>query len=537
MSEAISLKQQTQENVRERVHYNRHQEEKSNIEENVFFNIIQDSAIEPEQKVEEIAKTLTFTNDKEKDRANIKAFEEFKEYLQQKSEEMSRERIKMTDTGTFSELQKVYGDFNNDLNEFIEKIKPLTDTTDALYTLRKNGETRSVLAKIQHDKADRRELEEELQGVINQLENIDYDIKEIMAQNYLLAEDKSFFGFGNIKPESKAKIKDNENTLNELNTKRTELDTKLTELNNKLNSMDSGEGYSFEAQKLKELLDLNSEEHIQRQADLIESALKFINTGKERFGSIREHLGLMDKQIEGLTDNNGKMLQIYAVLNDATKQAEEANKKQRDELANLPEPESAIKKMQLDSQKRDLDEHIDTVSQSTVDTMQTYGELSIEEIKLRNMQAATKNQSQAATTMHSRGIASVASQLSVVLTAVNSAAINESQVMASDTLTQMAKVTNDVAMKESIRIATGRDDINIELEKTLQDLVDFGDTQKQATDITRDAISTMRNNLDELEKLAKDVQGDTAEFVAVTADTISDKKKEKKATKSNSLFK
>lgn len=50
---------------------------------------------------------------------------------------MSKQRIEMTDTGTFSELQKVYGDFNNDLNDFINKIKPLTDITDALYTLRK----------------------------------------------------------------------------------------------------------------------------------------------------------------------------------------------------------------------------------------------------------------------------------------------------------------------------------------------------------------------------------------------------------------
>lgn len=193
--------------------------------------------------------------------------------------------------------------------------------------------------------------------------------------------------------------------------------------------------------------------------------------------------------------------------------------------------------MKLDKEKRDLDEFIDTVSQSTVDTMQTYGELSMEEIKLRNMQAATKNQSQSAATMHSRGIASVASQLSVVLTAVNSAAINESQVMASDTLTQMANVTNDVAKKESIRIATGRDDVNVELEKTLQDLVEFGDTQRQATEITRDAIKTMRDNLDELEKLSKDVQEDTADFVAVTADTIDEKKAPKKRKKIHlSLF-
>lgn len=519
---------------------NREEEkEEIGIETNTFYSIIMADDVELEEKVNQVSKALEFTNDKESDRTRIKEFEQFKEYLQSISETMSKQRIEMTDTGTFSELQKVYGDFNNDLNDFINKIKPLTDITDALYTLRKNGETRSVLQKIQQDKANARDKQDriiDLNKTINEGENF---MAELRKENVILAENKSFFGFGNIKPESKAQIQENEIKIAEVfdNVSKCtkERDKLLLEIENINNSTE----YSFEAQKLKELLDLNSEQHVQRQADLVQSALQFINSGKERFGEIRKHLELMNQQIEGLTDNNSQMQQIYAVLNDGTKKAEEANKTKRETLMNTPEPTSQIEKMKLDKEKRDLDEFIDTVSQSTVDTMQTYGELSMEEIKLRNMQAATKNQSQSAATMHSRGIASVASQLSVVLTAVNSAAINESQVMASDTLTQMANVTNDVAKKESIRIATGRDDVNIELEKTLQDLVEFGDTQRQATEITRDAIKTMRDNLDELEKLSKDVQEDTADFVAVTADTIDEKKapkKEKKDT-SKSIFK
>ena len=519
---------------------NREEEkEEIGIEANTFYSIIMADDVELEEKVNQVSKALEFTNDKESDRTRIKEFEQFKEYLQSISETMSKQRIEMTDTGTFSELQKVYGDFNNDLNDFINKIKPLTDITDALYTLRKNGETRSVLQKIQQDKANARDKQDriiDLNKTINEGENF---MAELRKENVILAENKSFFGFGNIKPESKSQIQENEIKIAEVfdNVSKCtkERDKLLLEIENINNSTE----YSFEAQKLKELLDLNSEQHVQRQADLVQSALQFINSGKERFGEIRKHLELMNQQIEGLTDNNSQMQQIYAVLNDGTKKAEEANKIKRETLMNTPEPTSQIEKMKLDKEKRDLDEFIDTVSQSTVDTMQTYGELSMEEIKLRNMQAATKNQSQSAATMHSRGIASVASQLSVVLTAVNSAAINESQVMASDTLTQMANVTNDVAKKESIRIATGRDDVNIELEKTLQDLVEFGDTQRQATEITRDAIKTMRDNLDELEKLSKDVQEDTADFVAVTADTIDEKKapkKEKKDT-SKSIFK
>ncbi|MBR2240086.1 MAG: hypothetical protein IKO49_03825 [Bacilli bacterium] len=539
MAEALKRKEITKEETKTYVRRQREQKEETGIETNTFYSIIMSEDTELEDKVNQVSKALEFTNDKEADRTRIKEFEQFKEYLQSISETMSKQRIEMTDTGTFSELQKVYGDFNNDLNDFIEKIKPLTDITDALYTLRKNGETRSVLAKIQQDKANRRNLEELLESMKHDLSMLEENILQLKQENYKLAEDKSFFGFGNIRAESKAQIKANEDKITEFDKNLHDLLPKIDNIRQQLTDMSTGEGYSFEAQKLKELLDLNSEQHVQRQADLVQSALQFINSGKERFGEIRNHLELMNQQIEGLTDNNSQMQQIYAVLNDGTKKAEEANKAKRETLINAPEPTSQIEKMKLDKEKRDLDEFIDTVSQSTVDTMQTYGELSMEEIKLRNMQAATKNQSQSAATMHSRGIASVASQLSVVLTAVNSAAINESQVMASDTLTQMANVTNDVAKKESIRIATGRDDVNIELEKTLQDLVEFGDTQRQATEITRDAIKTMRDNLDELEKLSKDVQEDTADFVAVTADTIDEKKapkKEKKDT-SKSIFK
>lgn len=539
MAESLKRKEITKEETKVYTRRRHEEKEETGIETNTFYSIIMADEVELEEKVNQVSKALEFTNDKEADRTRIKEFEQFKEYLQSISETMSKQRIEMTDTGTFSELQKVYGDFNNDLNDFIDKIKPLTDITDALYTLRKNGETRSVLAKIQQDKANRRDLEERLESMKRELSMLEEDILQLKQENYKLAEDKSFFGFGNIRAESKAQIKTNEDKITELDKNLHDLLPQIDNVRQQLTDTATGEGYSFEAQKLKELLDLNSEQHVQRQADLVQSALQFINSGKERFGEIRKHLELMNQQIEGLTDNNSQMQQIYAVLNDGTKKAEEANKAKRETLINAPEPTSQIEKMKLDKEKRDLDEFIDTVSQSTVDTMQTYGELSMEEIKLRNMQAATRNQSQSAATMHSRGIASVASQLSVVLTAVNSAAINESQVMASDTLTQMANVTNDVAKKESIRIATGRDDVNIELEKTLQDLVEFGDTQRQATEITRDAIKTMRDNLDELEKLSKDVQEDTADFVAVTADTIDEKKapkKEKKDT-SKSIFK
>lgn len=509
----------------------------ADIQENSFFKVIFSNSLSLEEKVEGVAKALEFTNNKEEDRARLKEFDSFKEYLQSISEQMSKQRIQMTDTEVFAELQRVYSDFNNDLNEFIDQIKPLTDITDALYKLRQSGETRDVLAQIKADREWESDADERKKTLEETLVLLEQEITDLGNANLELAQDKAFFGFGQIRPASKAKILSNEASMEKLREEEKNIRAKLDELNKEIGERESLRSQSVEAQKLRELLDLTSEEHTLRQAKMVESALKFVTEGKERFGAIRSHLDKMVKQIEGLGDNNGNMIQIFAVINEATKKAENAHRERRKALEEAEISDSLVEKMKHEEECRQLDEHIDTVTTATVDSMQTYGDLTTEAVKIRNMQAATKKQVESARAMHSRGIASVASQLSVVVTAVNSAAINEAQSMASSTLSEMAKVTNDIAKNEAIRIATGRDDVNYELESMLQNLAEFGDTQREATEITREALETMRANLEEMEKLAKDVQSDTNEFVGVAGDVLSKKTSAAKAAPDNSPFK
>ena len=495
----------------------------ASINENAFFKVIFSDSLSLEEKVNGVTKILEFTNDKESDRARVQEFDSFKEYLQSISEEMSKQRIQMTDTEVFAELQKVYSDFNDDLNNFIDQITPLTEITDALYNLRKNGETRNVLAQIKADQEWEVEQSERQKLRTEEIAALEAQITELQNSIFSLSQDKGFFGFGQIKPASKAQILSNEALIEKLQEQAKVKREELTELAKQAEERQSLRSQSFESEKLRELLNLTSEEHTLRQAQMVESALKFVNNGKERFGAIRGHLEKMVKQIEGLGDNNGNMIQIYAVMNEATKKMENVHRERRAALEAIDLGDNLLEKMKHEETCRNLDEHIDTVSTATVDTMQTYGELTTEAIKIRNMQAATKKQVESARAMHSRGIASVASQLSVVVTAVNSAAINEAQSMAGNTLAEMAKVTNDIAKNEAIRIATGRDEINYDLEAMLQNLAEFGDTQREATQITRSALETMRANLEEIEKMAKDVQSDTKDFVAVAGDVLSQK--------------
>lgn len=538
-SRKLAASDKSELSTRPRARSSREETAFADISENSFFKVVFSDSLSLENKVEDLTKILEFTNDKESDRARIQEFDAFKEYLQSISEEMSKQRIQMTDTEVFAELQKVYSAFNNDLNDFIEQITPLTEITDALYKLRQSGETRNALAQIKADQEWELEKEEQKKALTEAIAAIEAQLTELQNSIFSLSQDKSFFGFGQIKPTSKAQILSNEVLIEKQQAEAASKRAELEALDLAIAEHLSLRTQSFETEKLKELLNLTSEEHTQRQARMVESALKFVNQGKERFGAIRGHLEKMVKQIEGLGDNNGNMVQIYAVMNEATKKVEGVHRERRKELESVDVGDNLLTSMKHEETCRNLDEHIDTVSTATVDTMQTYGELTTEAIKIRNMQASTKKQVESARAMHSRGIASVASQLSVVVTAVNSAAINEAQSMAGNTLAEMAKVTNDIAKNEAIRIATGRDDINYDLEAMLQNLAEFGDTQREATEITRTALETMRANLEEIEKMAKDVQADTRDFVAVTGDVLSQKTEPAKSasTGSTSPFK
>jgi hypothetical protein len=495
-------------------------DEAPSIQGNTFHKIIVQAAVTPEQKMQEVAKALEFSGTREENRARIKEFDAFKEYMQSISEEMSKQRIAMTDTETFAELQKVYGEFNTDLTDFIEAMKPLTDITDALYKLRENGQTREALAQIKEDREWDEKHAQDVAQATARLEALTARRLALENENIALAQDKGFFGYGAIRSSSMAKIKVNEAEIGRVATEIEEVTTRIATLDQDKAAKSATRLDSSEVAKLRELLDLTTDQHVKQQAALVERALVFVNNGKSRFGSIRGHLDKMVQQIEGLGDNNSNMVQTYAVLNEATKIAEASNQRKREELVSEPEGENLIDKMKREQAKQDIDEHIGILATATVDTMQAYGELTTEAIKIRNMEAATKKQGESARAMHSRGIASVASQLSTVMTAVNSAAINEAQAMASSTLAEMTRVTNEVARKESIRIATGRDDVNTDLEDMLNQLAQFGDVQREATEITRDALTRMRENLAELENLATDVGKDTQEFVGVAADVV-----------------
>jgi chromosome segregation ATPase len=516
LTDAVKIRQQASEKQREIVSADPRFEA---IAANPFYSVMFSESTTPEEKRSAITQLLTFEGTKEENREKIKAFELFKEFLQAQREEMASEIIQLTDTGTFSELKQVYDELNTSLIDFDNKMKPLTDIIDAVYTLRTNGLTLEAFQEIIRDRERERKLLAEKGEKKAEFEKLKSRVNDINSQVATLGENKSFFGLGPVKQQAREEIARKKQELSDIDQHLGKLGGEIAELDKQTPTESELGEFAEQKKKLRELLDISADEHKQRQKDLVDSAVNFVQSAKTRVGSVRQHLGQMNDQVENLFDANNMMGSVYAVLNEGIKNASDQNQKVRDALQPPTGEEDMITKMTREQKKMSVEQHITALDASAADTMATYADLTSGAIRIKTMKDAVDQQSARARTMHSQGISGVADRLSVVLQAVSSAALGEASAMAKDTLEQMSQNTNKVAQKESIRIAMGIEEQNSELAKAIDDLGAYGEVVRTATNITREGITDMRKKLDELKTLAEDVQGDVQDAIAVNADT------------------
>jgi chromosome segregation ATPase len=497
----------------------------ANISANPFYQTMFAEDTKPEQKRETVTKLLTFEGTKEENRERIKEFELFKEYLQSQREEMAQEIIRLTDTGTFAELKSVYDELNRSLIDFDDKMKPLTDIIDAVYTLRTNGLTLEAFQEILRDRRREEELLKKKNEKRTEFQTLEAQVHTFNSDIAALKEKRGFFGLGGVTQDAREAIARKEQELERIRDRLVTLGDEIAELNKQTPTETELGEYAAQKQKLRELLDISTDEHKDRQKALVDSAVGFVNTAKTRVASVRQHLGQMNDQVENLFDANNMMGTCYAILNEGIKDAATNNQKVRGELQ---EPaagaEDMITKMTREQKKMAVEQHMTMLDSSAADTMATYADLTSGAVRIKTMKDAVDQQMNRARAMHSQGISGVADRLSVVLQAVSSAALGEASAMAKDTLQQMAENTNKVAQKESIRIAMGIEEQNEDLKKAIDDLGAYGEVVRAATNITREGLTDMRSKLDELKKLAEDVQGDVHDAIAVNAETAAQPK-------------
>lgn len=451
----------------------------------------------------------------------MKEFEIFKEWLQYEREELAKEIISLTDTETFANLQRVYEDFNTELENFNKRMAPLTDIIDAIYTLRANGATFEAFQKIQEDRAYEEKYNETKQTKESEKKNIENSIAAMESDIAALGQQRGFFGLGGVIAEAREGIVRKELDVARAKERAAAINTEIASLDAERSARQSEQGAFYkERQELRKLLDISGPQHIERQKELVDAAMSFVTTSKERIGDVRNHLSKMQGQVDQLYDTNNSMVRVYGVIDESLKDAEKSNQDIRSTFQKKNENEDKIAQIKREESLMAVEDHITMLTDAASDAVATHADLSSQTIRIRTMRDANHQQSSMARKMHSQGIAGVADRLSVVLQAVNSAALNESSQMAKDTLIRMKSNTDQIAQKESIRLAIGAQEINKDLQRALEELANYGDVQRTATDITRNAVMEMREKLELLQAEARRVQEDTNAAIAVHADVV-----------------
>lgn len=501
-------------------------EKYSDIDTNTFYKIVFNERLDAIQKKEEIAKALSFDpDDKTKSQETLKEFVTFKEYLQNERKRLAQEIIKLTDTGAFSELQGVIEELNGGILEFDKQMTPLTEIIDAVYKLRlQGGETvLGVFREIKEDQAAEQERlrklaesEQKLQDLQRRSEGVNGDLSVLKNSR----SHRKWFGLGGLKDEAIREIAAKEGELTALGGD-VEATVKQVETLKDPNTARDSQYAEFAAEKakLRELLDLTSEQHKARQKGLVASAQDFVNKSDTRVGNVVVHLDQMTGQIEGLSNVNNGMQSIYAIVSEASKDASDKNQAIRDGF--LPPKdggESPIEQMQRENKKQAAEEYITSLDASTVDTMKTYQDLTSQAIRIKQMKDANRDQVAKTRELHSSGIAGVADRLSTVLQAVSAAALNESSEAAKMSINTMNDKTNAVAMKESIRTAMGIKDAATGLAKAVDDLAAYGEVLRTSSEITREGVKEIKEGLSSLEDSIKKTKKDLQDAYAVNAE-------------------
>lgn len=496
----------------------------ANIRENPFHKIVMQSSSSPSEKKEAVAQALAYdsTKSKEENQSQVAAFEEFKEYLMAYRKEMSKEVIRLSDTEAFSELQRVFQDMNSALQDFEEQISPLVDIIEAVNRLNmaSDGAMYDVFKEIQEDKKEEERLAKEREEQQVQLETYNQKLLEKRQEIASLREEKSWFGLGGTKKSALQEIARKEVEIGDIKGQVTDLAEKIE---NTVSTRESKFGdLAFEKDKLRELLDLTSGEHKARQEKLVKAALNFVNTTEERTGSVLEHmLGIKD-QIGNVNTVNGQMRGIFAVVTEGVKEAEEKNKTLRETFSAAAEGEGELERYEREDKIESINGHVEALTASKLDTLSTLGELQEESMNIKSMKDTNNAQINNTRKMHSSGTAGVASRLSTVLTAVSSAALNEARTTTQNTLSNMNKITHEIAQTEAIKNATNMHLQNDELTKAIEQLATYREVSDKATDITRAALQEQKELQREMEATAKDLADSIKTAKGVTAEIMQD---------------
>lgn len=502
--------------------------EKSDMKSNPFFEAattISDPVAQKEKMVE-----LMVQSDPETTAKNAEALNAYTAWMQQQRQDMATRLIEMTDTATFSNMQAVLQDINNGVLDFEERIKPFMEIISAVREIQEEDATTDIIAELREEGVRREEREAHIENLSKEITKLNRDIREWDSTIFIESEKRSFFGFGDIKADSKKKIADAKVDIAAAIKKIEEIKVRIKDLENVQEAETRFSNLSKSKEILAGMLNLSAAEHEEKHQQLIDTARNFVCTTQDRVKDTLGHSVKMDDQINNLSDLSFSLLNNYTVLVEATNDAEKINSDKHVALKGAAEDlgeGDALERIDNERQQRELSKHIKTLNDAKTDSVEVLNDLSISNQRINNMADANSAQIKKTQAIATTGIAGISDNLATALTSINQAAIGQASTAAQQSLRRMNENTIEMSKEQMLNMAKQRNDDNAALIRSLEGLAGFGEVIELANSSTYEAIQENRMLVDDLRTAAEGVQESVREGMQVHSDIITEEVSDK----------
>ncbi len=495
----------------------------ADIENNTFYKIFFEKKLDPEEQKRLVVQAQSYKLDegKEKNKESLKEFLLFKEYLQNDLEELSKELIRLNDTDVFSTMQGTINDINSGILDIEKAQGPLIEILEAMFELRKRGGDTflDVFKEAKDDIAAEEERKKKVADNEARLQQIESEVSAKRVDIEMLGK-RRFMGLLGPSSESQRaaieKRMEVERLVGKTNADGTVVDgeqqsliKELQDLNDPSKARQSAyPELAAQKAKLRELLDLTSEQHKDRSKQLVTKVGGFVDVTRERVTTVLDQMNGQSGQIDNMTTATNGVRRIYAVMTEASKEVSDHNQTIRTDLETAPENESPIAQMTRESKLASVNEYVAELGSTTVDTVKTFGNLQKQSVRLVSMKDANRQQIAQTREIASSGISETAQSLATVLQGIAAAGLNESSEAAKMSIDTMRKRNDVIIGKEAIKTAMGLETMANDIDSGIAQLEDYQALQRAVTEKNRENLKRVQESLGVFRQKATELQDD-----------------------------
>jgi hypothetical protein len=492
-----------------------------NIESNTFKQIIE-SNLSRQEKVTTFAQELLKTDTKEQARAVIADLEEFKAYMQQERRIWSMGSLELASTEVLSELQGVYKEMNEGMSGINNELNPMVEMLQGLSELRLAGKTTEAYQEIAGDneEAARRERVKAEQAA--RVDQIARDTKTA-EEDLRVAKTKTRMLIGGYSKDQKEVIERLSMKIEDLNKENDDLTQEIirtTEEFSKPRSSSLGDDPKIikAKQQLTELMNTPEAELDAKQQRLKSAVMAYINGIDAKTKQARSTLEKQAEQCTMSLDQAGAMRSVYAIINDATK---EAKVKSQDNFAavegEISQSDSESRKIELEERQAVLSDHIDLLSSTGRETLDTLAEVTSSQMRVKAMQDSNRQEIQKVNRLHTSGNAGMAERLLTVFNGVNAAASHEASAMVENSIGAMNESTTKLLHRGILANAIGLGEENEARLKVIADMEDASKVLRAATEEQASQLAALDESNQQMFEQAEALKKDLAAMANLNA--------------------